>query len=87
MITCSKASTDVQEVVSEGVRQAIKATGLSCASQTSVDDISRAIATDSSVQASYHDQMKEWMPHQYMDHPDYSPDRFPNISKYFNSMK
>ncbi|XP_055700663.1 large proline-rich protein bag6-A isoform X5 [Phlebotomus papatasi] len=87
MIACSKASTDVQEVVSEGVRQAIKATGLSCASQTPVDDISRAIATDSSVQASYHDQMKEWMPHQYMDHPDYSPDRFPNISKYFNPMK
>ncbi|XP_059614163.1 large proline-rich protein BAG6 isoform X2 [Phlebotomus argentipes] len=83
MISCSKPTTDVQDVVSEGVRQAIKSTGLGMASQTPAEAVAMAIATDPNVQSSYQDEMKTRLPQMIMEHPDNKADRYPNIAKYF----
>ncbi|GAB0100361.1 hypothetical protein DMENIID0001_163930 [Sergentomyia squamirostris] len=83
MITCSKPSSDIQEVLNDSVRHAIKSTGLTRASSTSIDEISRTIASDSNVQSAYQEEMKATLGQHVKNHPDYKPDRFPSSSKYF----
>lgn len=88
IIQNSKPPTDIKSLVRDSVQQAIRATGVSTstASNQSLtpDEITAAIAADSSVQASYCETLRSKIGERLKTDAAYKPDRFANTSKFFN---
>lgn len=88
IISESKPSMDVTNMLSDGVRNAIATSGISSTSTMPlVDEISSTIASDPAVQNSYKEALKANARERIKNDPDFSSEKFPNSSKYFNNQK
>lgn len=88
LIQSTKPPHDVKSLLAESVRRAIQTTGLQSPSSSnptqSVDEISNAIATDTTVQASFCETLRNGVKERLKTDTDFNADKFPHTSKYFN---
>ncbi|XP_055910968.1 large proline-rich protein BAG6 isoform X2 [Eupeodes corollae] len=88
LIQSTKPPHDVKSLLAESVRRAIQTTGLQNPSSSnptqSVDEISNAIATDTTVQASFCETLRSGVKERLKTDTDFKEDKFPHTSKYFN---
>lgn len=82
IIANGKPQGTVSQVIAETVAHAAGAAGVAGAEQ-----IAQAAGADPTLQAAYKEEVKRSVGQQLASNPDYSPDRFPNASKYFNPSK
>lgn len=69
-------------LVSESVRRAVTASGL--AAVAPLETVAQAAGADLNVQSAYRDLMRTSVQSTLQDNEDFTPDRFPNASNYFN---
>lgn len=69
-------------MVSESVRRAVTATGL--AAVAPLETVAQAAGTDLNVQSAYRDLLRSRVQNTLQDNEDFTPERFPNASNYFN---
>ncbi|XP_055842288.1 large proline-rich protein BAG6 isoform X2 [Episyrphus balteatus] len=88
LIQSTKPPHDVKSLLAESVRRAIQTTGLQNPSSSnptqSADEISNAIATDTTVQASFCETIRSGVKERLKTDTDFKEDKFPHTSKYFN---
>ncbi|KAF4518320.1 hypothetical protein B566_EDAN009108 [Ephemera danica] len=82
LISSSKPQGTVSQVISESLTQAAGAAGVS-----TTEHLARAAGADTGLQAAYKEEVKKAVSQQLASNPDFTPDRFPNASKYFNPPK
>lgn len=66
----------------ESVRRAVTATGLAAVAPLEV--VTEAAAADIGVQSAYRDLLRSSVQSTIQDNEEFTPDRFPNASNYFN---
>lgn len=66
----------------ESVRRAVTATGLSSVSP--LDTVAQAAGTDLNIQSAYRDLLRTSVQTNLEGNEDFTPERFPNASNYFN---
>lgn len=81
LITNSKPNADIPSLVNDGIRNAAQTT--SGINTSNLDDVSTSIASDIAVQSSYREAIITSVQERLNTDTDYSPERFPNIKKYF----
>ncbi|CAO1317328.1 unnamed protein product [Diamesa tonsa] len=95
LLQSQKPPTDVQQLIADGVRNAIQTGKKPVASSSrsnqpqttagpALDDVVAAISQDPAIQASYRDELRTQISQRLRNDPDYKPDNYPNCSKYFN---
>lgn len=84
LVTNSKPPADVNALLSDGVRRALQNVGASSSNPSSVDEMTAAISSDPSAQLSYREALRSNIQERLKTDPDFTPDKFPNSSKYFN---
>lgn len=89
ILQSKKPSSNVQQLVADGVRQVVastkKASTSSSSSRTapSSDEIVAAISNDPDMLSAYRDEVKANVSQRLKDDPDYDDEKFPNSSKAF----
>lgn len=86
LITDRKTPVDIPNMLADGIRCAITASGVP-PTNTSVADIANSIVSDTTLQTSYKEALKSTVQDRLKNDADFDADRFPNSSKYFNSKK
>lgn len=66
----------------ESVRRAVTATGLG--SVTSLESVAQAAGSDINIQSAYRDLLRTSVQANLEGNEDFTPERFPNASNYFN---
>lgn len=66
----------------DSVRRAVTATGLTTVAP--LDTVSQAAASDINVQSAYRELLRSSVQSTLQDNEDFTPDRYPNASNYFN---
>lgn len=77
-----KESIILLHIFSDAVRRAVTASGLSSA--VPIDTVVQAASTDVTLQSAYRDLLRSRIQAHLRDNPDFTPERFPNASNYFN---
>lgn len=67
---------------SESVRRAVTATGL--ANVAPLETVAQAAGQDLTIQSAYRDLLRSTVQATVQNNEDFTPDRFPNASNYFN---
>lgn len=74
--------SEINFISTESVRRAVTASGL--ASVAPLETVAQATGGDVNVQAAYRDLLRSSVQTVIQDNEDFTPDRFPNASNYFN---
>lgn len=82
IVTNTKPQGSLPQVISESVRRAVTATGL--ANVTNLEVVSQAAGADINIQSAYRDLLRSSVQSNLQDNEDFTPDRFPNATNYFN---
>ncbi|CAG9856439.1 unnamed protein product [Phyllotreta striolata] len=83
IINSSKPHGSLSQVISESVRQAVTASGLTSVAPLEV--VAQAAGASSDIQNSYRNLLRSTVQNNLKDNEDFHPDRYPNVSNYFNS--
>lgn len=89
VLQSKKPSTNVQQLVADGVRQAVASTKRASGSSSSTrnapptDEMVAAISSDPAVLSAYCDEVKANVSQRLKDDPDYDEGMHPNSSKTF----
>ncbi|KAL0280072.1 UNVERIFIED_CONTAM: hypothetical protein PYX00_001471 [Menopon gallinae] len=81
LIASSKPQGNLSQVISDGVRQAINAAGIS---SPVAEKVIAEAGKDDVLQAAYKEQERVCVSADLKRNPDFSPSRFPNAFKYFD---
>ncbi|KAJ8927917.1 hypothetical protein NQ314_019547, partial [Rhamnusium bicolor] len=83
IVNSSKPQGSLPQVITESVRQAVTATGLSSAAP--VETVAQAAGASPEIQAAYRNLLRSSVQASLRDNEDFTPDRFPNASNYFKN--
>ncbi|KAK6627605.1 hypothetical protein RUM44_010083 [Polyplax serrata] len=81
LLTSLRSQGNLSQVISDGVRQAISAAGVS---SSVAEKVIAEAGKDDGLQEAYKEQEKAVVGGDLRKHPDFTPRRFPNAFKYFN---
>jgi large proline-rich protein BAG6 len=81
LITSTKLPTDVPTLLADGVREAVRTSGVNSAN-VNVDEMAASIAADPVTNASYREALKENIKERLKKDPDFDPEKFPNSAKF-----
>ncbi|KAI4471692.1 large proline-rich protein bag6 [Holotrichia oblita] len=82
IVTNAKPQGSLPQVIQESVRRAVTTTGL--ATVAPLETVSQAAAADISIQSAYRDLLRSSVQSTLQDNEDFTPERYPNASNYFN---
>ncbi|XP_060519492.1 large proline-rich protein bag6 isoform X2 [Cylas formicarius] len=82
LISSSKPSGNLSEVITESVRQAVTTTGLTTVAP--LETVAVAAGTSTDIQNAYRTLLRNSVQANLRDNEDFTPERFPNASNYFN---
>lgn len=94
LLQIKKPSTNIQQLVADGVRNAIQTIKKPASSSSStsraqtsngppIDEVVAAISNDPAVQSAYRDEVKANVTHRLQNDPDFDAEKYPSSSKYF----
>ncbi|KAF2889472.1 hypothetical protein ILUMI_16701 [Ignelater luminosus] len=83
IVASSKPQGSLPQVITESVRRAVTATGLT--NVAPLDVVSQAAGADINIQSAYRDLLRSSVQSGLRDNEDFTPERFPNASNYFNN--
>jgi large proline-rich protein BAG6 len=81
LITSTKLPTDVPTLLADGVRDAVRTSGVN-SSSVNVEELAANIASDPIIQSSYREALKENIKEKLKNDPDFDPEKYPNSSKF-----
>ncbi|XP_076263344.1 large proline-rich protein bag6-A isoform X2 [Rhynchophorus ferrugineus] len=82
LVNKSKPQGSLPQVISDSVREAVTATGLTSAAP--LDVVTEAAGQSIDIQTAYRTLLRQTVQANLRDNEDFTPERFPNTSKYFN---
>ncbi|CAH1106518.1 unnamed protein product [Psylliodes chrysocephalus] len=83
IVNNSKPHGSLPQVISESVRQAVTASGLTSVAPLEV--VAQAAGASSEIQNAYRNLLRSTVQTNLKDNEDFHPERYPNVSNYFNS--
>uniref|UniRef100_A0A1Y1L7K7 Large proline-rich protein BAG6 n=1 Tax=Photinus pyralis TaxID=7054 RepID=A0A1Y1L7K7_PHOPY len=83
IVTNSKPQGSLPQVITESVRQAVSASGLS--SVAPIETVAAAAGADLSIQTAYRNLLRSSVQSGLTNNEDFTPERFPNANNYFNN--
>ncbi|KAJ8919800.1 hypothetical protein NQ315_006329 [Exocentrus adspersus] len=83
IVASGKPQGSLPQVITESVRQAVTATGLS--SVAPLETVAQAAGASTEIQAAYRSLLRSNVQANLRDNEDFTPERFPNAAHYFNS--
>ncbi|XP_025837010.1 large proline-rich protein bag6-like [Agrilus planipennis] len=82
IVTAAKPRGSLSQVISESVRRAVTATGL--ASVAPLEVVAQGAGSDINIQSAYRELLRSNVRAGIRDNSDFTPERFPNATSYFN---
>lgn len=83
IVTSSKPQGSLPQVITESVRQAVTATGLSTVAP--LETVAQAAGASLEIQSAYRSLLRTNVQANLRDNEDFTPERFPNAANYFNN--
>ncbi|KAI5700647.1 hypothetical protein M8J75_001596 [Diaphorina citri] len=83
IVTSSKPSTNLSKVIADTMTTALGAAGVS----TSSDAIATSAAADPAMRVAYREQVRAQVRESLQSCPDYTSERYPNATKFFDAKK
>ncbi|KAG5900468.1 hypothetical protein JTB14_010882 [Gonioctena quinquepunctata] len=83
IVNSSKPQGSLPQVITDSMRQAISATGLT--SVAPLETVSQAAGASLEIQTAYRNLLRTTVQASLRDNEDFLPERFPNASNYFNN--
>ncbi|XP_018580281.1 large proline-rich protein bag6 isoform X2 [Anoplophora glabripennis] len=83
IVTSSKPQGSLPQVITESVRQAVTATGLSTVAP--LESVAQAAGASLEIQTAYRSLLRTNVQANLRDNEDFTPERFPNAANYFNN--
>ncbi|KAL1456484.1 hypothetical protein WDU94_001215, partial [Cyamophila willieti] len=83
IVTSAKPANNLSKVISDTMKSALGAAGVS----TSSDAIATSAAADPQLRVAYREQVRAQVRESLQSCPDYSSERYPNSTKFFDGKK
>lgn len=83
IVANSKPQGSLPQVITESVRQAVSATGLTTVAP--LETVAAAAGADLSIQSAYRNLLRSSVQSGLTNNEDFTPERFPNANNYFNN--
>ncbi|XP_075230242.1 large proline-rich protein bag6-A isoform X2 [Lycorma delicatula] len=84
LITSAKPQGNLSQVISENMQAAVGAAGVT-APGVEVGVVAQGAGADPTLRLAYRDQIRASVRQNLQSHPDYTPDKYPNAAKYFDT--
>lgn len=85
IVTSPKPQGSLPQVIAESIRRAVVSTGLSTINN--VEEVAQEAGDDLNIQSAYRELLRTRVQSNIQDNEDFTPDRFPNASNYFNKQQ